>query len=43
MFQNVYMCFVVESGHDSKEDAVTCMELMLYKVKNDAKKMKRHT
>ncbi|GFN95038.1 RNA exonuclease 1-like protein [Plakobranchus ocellatus] len=27
-----------EGGHDSKEDAVACMQLMLYKVKEDAKK-----
>ncbi|XP_012937712.1 RNA exonuclease 1 homolog, partial [Aplysia californica] len=27
-----------EGGHDSKEDAVSCMQLMLYKVKEDAKR-----
>ncbi|BFY99577.1 hypothetical protein BsWGS_02618 [Bradybaena similaris] len=27
-----------DSGHDSKEDAVACMQLMVYKVKNDAKR-----
>ncbi|XP_059167068.1 RNA exonuclease 1 homolog [Physella acuta] len=27
-----------DGGHDSKEDAVACMQLMLYKVKEDAKR-----
>lgn len=29
-----------ESGHDSAEDAITCMELMIYKIKGDCSKYK---
>jgi RNA exonuclease 1 len=27
-----------DGGHDSKEDAVACMQLMLYKVKSDVRR-----
>lgn len=30
--------FTLVDGHDSQEDAATCMELMLMKVKEDLKK-----
>lgn len=29
--------YVTVGGHDSKEDAVACMELVLWKVKEEAK------
>lgn len=29
--------FLLVGGHDSKEDAVACMELILWKVKEEAK------
>lgn len=31
----------VDGGHDSREDAVACMELMIWKIKSDLKKTKR--
>lgn len=31
------MNFVAVGGHDSKEDAVSCMELILWKVKEEVK------
>ena len=30
-----------EGGHDSNEDAMACMELMIWKIKQDAKKALR--
>lgn len=35
-FYWIIICFLV-GGHDSKEDAVACMELILWKVKEEAK------
>lgn len=34
---------VAVGGHDSQEDAAACMELMLWKVKDDAKKSGRRS
>jgi RNA exonuclease 1 len=34
--QNFFVYFLAE-GHDSIEDAISCMELMLWKVKQDLK------
>ena len=31
----------VDGGHDSKEDSVSCMELMIWKVKSDLQKRRR--
>lgn len=35
-----FLSFVV-CGHDSKEDASACMELMMWKLREDAKKAAR--
>ena len=35
------MFSLLDCGHDSKEDAVACMQLMMYKVKEDVKKEHR--
>jgi hypothetical protein len=29
---------LTDGGHDSKEDAVACMQLVLYKVKNEVRR-----
>ena len=34
--------FFAEEGHDSLEDAVSCVELMLWKVKEDMKVKERN-
>ena len=36
IFISIYI-FVLVVGHDSNEDAVACMELVLWKVKEEAK------
>ena len=33
----MYDCCLTVAGHDSKEDAAACMELILWKVKEEAK------
>jgi len=37
----VKILFVADGGHDSKEDAVSCMELMKWKIKSDLQKTTR--
>jgi hypothetical protein len=37
LVKNFCLCILVD-GHDSAEDARTCMELMLRRLKEDAKK-----
>ena len=39
-FKRIVSFFAV-SGHDSKEDAASCMELMMWKIKEDATKLAR--
>ena len=36
------VCVFEVDGHDSCEDAKTCMQLMLWRLKEDAKKELRH-
>lgn len=37
-----FMYVVLAEGHDSMEDAMSCMELMLWKVKEDLKNSASH-
>lgn len=39
IISGLYMCFLSPTveGHDSSEDARACMELMIWKIKEDAK------
>lgn len=36
-FVQSFMLFFLVGGHDSREDAAACMQLMLWKVKEDTK------
>ena len=32
------LCNTIDGGHDSKEDAIACMNLMQWKIKSDLQK-----
>jgi len=37
----VIFCAILEGGHDSKEDALACLDLMKLKVKEEVKKLQK--
>ena len=37
VIKNFFVCTFSVEGHDSSEDASACMELMVWKIKEDAK------
>ena len=40
--KDLYVCAIhntiIDGGHDSKEDAIACMDLMKWKIKSDLQK-----